>query len=208
MPKFVDLSNQKFGRWTAMERTGTKGGGALWLCKCDCGNVGEVRSNALRTGKSKSCGCYNKEVRKAVCIERNTTHGMSGTRTYTIWDNMKYRDKTKPAYKDITVCPEWSSFEAFLGDMGQCPSDFHTIDRIDNAKGYEPSNCRWATMKEQQNNRTNNVKLTAFGKTQNLQQWADDLRLDRKTISDRIKRGWTPERALSIKPVRGRNQYS
>jgi hypothetical protein len=207
MPKFVDLSNQKYGRWTVIKRVGTKTGGALWLCKCDCGNMGEVRSNALRAGKSKSCGCYNKDVHREMCIERNTTHGLTKTRTYICWDNMKHRDKSCPTYSDISVCERWMKFENFLDDMGQCPTDFHTIDRIDNSKGYFPDNCRWATMKEQQNNRTNNRKVTAFGKTQNLQQWADDLRINRETIAKRLDAGWEPEKALSLRPKIGRNQY-
>lgn len=207
MPQFVDLSNQKYGRWTVIKRVGTKAGGALWLCKCECGNTGEVRSNILRDGSSKSCGCYNKDVRRAVCIERNTTHGLAGTRTHNIWVNLKQRHKS-PKYAHITVCAEWSSFEQFLEDMGKCPTEFHTIDRQDNSKGYEPGNCRWATQKEQQNNRTNNLKITAFGETKNLQQWADDLGIHRRTIKSRLDLGWTPEQALSVKPRRGRNQYS
>jgi len=209
MPKFVDISGQIFGRWTAIKRIGTRAGGALWLCKCECGNTGEVRSNALRAGKSKSCGCYNSEVRREVCLERNLKHGHSKrgdkSRAYIIWGNLKFRNKRKK-YAGVTVCKRWTSFENFLKDMGEPPTALHTLDRIDNSKGYSPDNCRWATMKEQQNNRTNNRIISAFGKSQTLQQWSEEAKIDRKTISKRIDRGWSVERALTEKAVQGRNQ--
>lgn len=209
MPSFVDITGQKFGRWTAIERVGTKAGGALWKAICDCGNKGEVRSNALRSGTSRSCGCLNADVHRDVCIKRNTTHGnakRSGyTPTYSIWINLFTR-KYHKKYEGVTICERWKSFENFLADMGDRPSLMHSIDRIDNGKWYEPSNCRWATMKEQQNNRTNNRKIAAFGKIQNLQQWASEYEIDRKTISSRLNRGWSPETAISEPAVKGRNQ--
>lgn len=212
MPAFKDMTGQKIGRWKVLYRDGThKFGGAQWRCRCSCGNEKTVRAQSLARKDSRSCGCLNNEVRSRVCIERNTTHGHAKrghhTRTYRIWLGLSIRHLHEK-YKDITVCDRWSHFENFLIDMGECLSEKHTIDRVDNSIGYEPSNCRWATMKEQQNNRTNNRKVTVNGITKNLQQWADASNIDRKTISDRLKRGWKPERAVALPPVRGRNQYS
>lgn len=210
MPSFVDISGQKFGRWTAIKRVGTKAGGALWLCKCECGNTGEVRSNALRTGNSKSCGCYNVDVHRQACLDRNYKHGHSArgnkSRAYKIWGNLKTR-RYHQKYDGVTICERWfNSFENFLEDMGEPPTEAHTLDRFDNSKGYSPDNCRWATMKEQQNNRTNNRVIVAFGKSQTLQQWSEETKINRKTITRRLDRGWSVERALTEKAVRGRNQ--
>ncbi len=91
--------------------------------------------------------------------------------------------------------------------MGERPSLAHTLDRIDNGKGYEPDNCRWATMKDQQNNRTNNRLITLSGQTKTLAQWSENTGLGRKTISDRLRRGWPVEKALATEAKRGRNQY-
>jgi hypothetical protein len=211
MPSFVDISGEKFGRWTAIKRVGTKAGGALWLCKCDCGKIGEVRSNALRSGKSKSCGCYNLDVRREVCVKRNTKHGHAKrgnkSRAYKIWDNLKLRHHKK-SYRDVGICPRWAHFQNFLEDMGEPPSPKHTLDRINNTEGYSPGNCRWATMKEQQNNRTNNRIIIAFGESRTLQQWSEEFGIDGRTISARIQRGWPVEKALTEEPVVGKNQYS
>jgi len=101
--------------------------------------------------------------------------------------------------KGTKVCERWTSFEAFLEDMGEPPTSSLTLDRIDPFGGYEPGNCRWATMKEQQNNRTNNRHITFEGRTQTLQQWADETGLDRKTISTRIDHlGWPVSEALTL----------
>jgi hypothetical protein len=99
------------------------------------------------------------------------------------------------------VCDRWRSFENFFADMGECPSGKHTIDRIDNQRGYNPANCRWATMKEQQNNRSNNRRIEFRGETLTLQQWAERLGVTHKTISLRIdKLGWPLEQALTLQP--------
>lgn len=134
-----------------------------------------------------------------------TIHGKTCTRIYRIWCRMKNRCNNKNATQwkwyggiGIKVCERWNeSFEAFFEDMGDCPSNNHSIERMDNTKGYEPDNCRWATTKEQANNRRSNNVISCKGKTQTLQQWAEELGISHSTILMRLKAGWSIERALS-----------
>jgi len=132
------------------------------------------------------------------------THGKTGTRAFSIWANMKTRCGNPKAtrYKNyggrgITVCDRWkNSFENFLADMGEPPEGM-TLEREDTRGNYEPSNCKWATQKEQQRNRGNNHLITAESKTLCLAEWAEVQKLSRGTIKKRLARGWTPERAVT-----------
>ena len=130
---------------------------SYWLCECHCGNSCVVQGHKLTSGHTKSCGCYHIERIKGA----NTVHGYFGTPTYNSWAAMIRRctDPNNNRYKyyggrGISVCREWlDSFQSFLEDMGERPSD-RTLDRVDPDGDYKPSNCRWATAVEQRNNRS------------------------------------------------------
>ena len=202
MPAFIDLKGQVFGRLTVIERAPNAAcGRSKWLCKCSCGNMTEVQSNDLRGGKVLSCGCYSRDL----LLERRRTHGESKTRLYIIWKNMRKRchnknDTAYPRYggRGIDVCKEWDSYVSFKNwahNSGY--DDTLTLDRIDNDKGYSPQNCRWATYFEQRKNQRN-TKLY-HGKM--LSEISRDLGLSYSALKERLKRGWSIERAIS-EPLR------
>lgn len=191
MPKLIDLTGKKFGRWRVLSKGESQGNGAMWNCLCECGTTRLVNGNALRRGTSASCGCTI------------TKHGKKHTRLYNIWGGMKARcyRPTHKWYKryggrGITICDEWKhNFQAFY-DWATANGyrDDLTIDRVDNDKGYSPDNCKWSTEVEQKNNRSQfNVGVEINGRTQTLAQWATEVGLGYQTIYRRYKRGDTGE---------------
>lgn len=204
MGLFIDLTGQQFAYLNVIEKTNNRAstGSVMWKCLCKCGKECEIRSTSLRDGTTKSCGCHFLEVARKKGLAKKT-HGMTGTRAYSIWTNMKNRcfsEKNKK-YKDyggrgITVCNRWkSSFTNFFTDMGP-PPEGYSIERIDVNGNYEPSNCKWATMKEQQNNRRNNLILEYQSQKYTLQQLCDLLNKNSDKVSQRLKRGDSLEYAL------------
>ena len=137
------------------------------------------------------------------------THGMSHTRLHNIWLTMRQRCEKphcsgyhKYGAKGIRVCPEWSSFEAFRDwAFANGYEDDLTIDRVDPYGDYEPSNCRWATQKEQQNNRSNNVLLTYNGETHSIVEWSEITEMPIRILYDRYYRGWEIKRIFE-QPIR------
>lgn len=142
----IDMVGRTYGRLTVISRAGSTAlGQATWVAHCVCGNEIIVSGASMRKGHTRSCGCLHKDT--------ISTHGAYRTRTYKLWGNMKTRCATHPQYAAVSVHPAWANaYEAFLVDMGECPKGM-TLDRIDNTKGYEPGNCRWATMRTQVRNR-------------------------------------------------------
>lgn len=211
MAKLIDLTGQRFGRLVVVCRAGSDSKkNAVWRCRCDCGTEKIINGSSLRNGRTKSCGCYNDEIRADGCRKR-ATHGMKGTRLYKTWQNMKsrcYREKdiSYPNYggRGIKVCDEWlHSFEAFRDwALANGYRDNLTIDRKNPNGNYEPSNCRWQNSKQQANNRRSNKYLVCDGKRLTYAEWADLYGITERTISRRIAAGWDAERAIK-EPMKG-----
>lgn len=203
MGKAKDLTGCRYGMLTVIGFAGrSSSGNARWFCLCDCGKETVVQASALRSGLTNSCGC----LRRKVASELHKTHEQRFTRLYAIWSNMKRRcqNRNNPSYKwygaiGTTVCEEWRDFEPFYKwAMANGYRDDFTIDRIDNSKGYSPDNCRWATAKEQSNNKRNNCLIEYNGKTQTISQWAEEYGLMYATLRDRLNRyHWDIEKALT-----------
>jgi hypothetical protein len=211
MGSLIDLTGMRFGRWVAIERDPiVHAAGAYWICKCDCGTIRSVNTQALRKGKSTSCGCYHAELTSVI----NRTHGKSKTRLHNIWSSIRERCncKTSTAYKyyggkGIKLCKEWEDYEVFEkwalsnGYDANAKSHACTIDRIDNSKGYSPDNCRWVDSTVQANNQTRNVNVTFNGKTKTIAEWGKTKGWNYRIIYDRIQKyGWSVERALTEEP--------
>ena len=187
------MTGAAFGKWTVIEDLGGK-----VAVRCACGTEREVLRKNLLRGKSRSCG-------KCICRGRRT-HGASGTAEYGIWRGIIKRteDPKCEAFADyggrgIRMCDRWrQSFEAFLADMGPRPTPSHSVERGDNARGYEPDNCRWATRTEQNRNTSQNVYLTLNGETLCVAEWASRLGVVPQRIHARLSLpGWTTERVLT-----------
>lgn len=200
MPKKLDLTGQKFGRLTVVEYHSTKNKRAMWLCRCECGNERIHSTSNLKAGDTLSCGCYRTENIQRI----RTTHGMFGTRIYSIWSDMKRRctDSSVVGYENyggrgIKVCEEWTNFESFYSwaiDNGY--SDNLTLERIDVNGNYEPNNCKWATMIEQANNKRNNVIVEIDGVSKTVAEWSRLTGIPYMKIYKRVRRGWQGRKIL------------
>lgn len=219
MSKFIDMTGQRYGRLVAVSIFGRdRHKKILWNFVCDCGKEHIAAGESVRQGKIVSCGCFRDEN----FAKRNTVHGFSRRygkrkRIHKIWTAMIARckyvkdERLNKWYisKGIKVCDRWSEFKNFLEDMGDS-YDSHaekfgerntTIDRIDSKGNYCKENCRWATWKEQMNNHGYNTHIRFNGETKNLHEWAELFGIKPGTLSDRLRYGWTIEKALT-KPVK------
>lgn len=205
MKKPIDITGMKFGRLTVIRYTHSNDDKkACWDCICDCGNKINTTGKSLRSGNTKSCGCYAKEIRSVA----NLTHGdcrNGKTKEYYIWRGIKARclninNKNYSLYggRGILICKEWENdYSKFLSDMGRAPFKKATIDRINSNGNYCKDNCRWASMKEQNNNKSNNKLITFQGKTMTAKKWSEITGINYGTIIMRLHRGWTIQKTLN-----------
>jgi hypothetical protein len=174
------------------------------IAKCVCGTVKRYDIGAIISENTKSCGCWDRKSASDRLRKRMTTHGRKHTSEYNSWKGMRVRctnpkDGSYLYYggRGITVCDRWlNSFENFYDDMGDKPTPQHSIDRIDVNGNYEPSNCRWATTKEQANNKTNSVAVTICGETKPIEQWAIEIGISRQGLQWRIDKGYDDNQLL------------
>lgn len=200
--RLIDRTGKRYERLLVVARAPNASASdtnARWHCKCDCGRMVTAYGQDLAKGKHKSCGCLN--------ATQHFKHGRAGTRIYQVWKQIFQRceNPNSDAYKNygargITVDPSWRDFEIFIKDMGECP-DGMSIERINNDGPYCKDNCKWATMKMQQNNSRHNLRLRAFGREQTLAQWVDEFKIPRDRVRSRLRYGWTLERALTESPL-------
>lgn len=213
------IGGEKFGRWTPIMRfingNTTRTDRHYWFCVCDCGRSGFVLQTNLLSGQSKSCGCYKREL--------HTKHGRSGIvngkrtdRTYSIWTSMIGRCYVPTAggyerygAKGVAVCDRWRhSFENFLADMGEAPEGM-SIDRFPDRSGnYEPGNCRWATTKQQVDNRRNALEVEYDGRVMVLKDAARLSGIDYSCLRARYKKGLRGDALFHKGSYLGRNQFS
>lgn len=195
MPKIKDLTGQRFGRLTvkgfSQKDRHNKG---HWVCQCDCGNVVDVETHQLKSGKTKSCGCLKSEKTR----ERVKTHGDTGSRLYWVWAAIIQRctNPANAAYNNyggrgIKVCEEWqNSFETFRDwALANGYRQGQTIDRQNNNGDYCPDNCRLADRKTQNNNKRNTKQIEFMGERHSVTEWARIIGVDRATIRKRHAAG-------------------
>lgn len=193
---------ETFGAWTVVADAGKDSHGTPMLrVRCSCGREATRTTYAIVHGKSASC---------RTCANIKHGHGCNGARSaeYSAWMKMISRcysphDISFALYagRGIGVCDEWrgdGGYERFFAHVGPRPTASHSLDRIDNDRGYEPGNVRWATPREQTNNRRNTVRLAVHGVEKPVSDWARDLGLKLKTVRSRLRSGWSNERALGL----------
>lgn len=207
-----DLTGKRFGRLKVISFNSIKNRYANWECECDCGNTTIVRGSHLIEGTTISCGCYAKETARKKMKELASTHNLSNSRLYKVYTSIKSRCYTKnnPEYKSygergIIMCEEWKkNFKAFYNwaiqngydetaDFGKC-----TIDRIDNNGNYEPSNCRWVSMKEQSLNKRNNRKIEYKGEIYTVKEISKIKNCSYGAIQWRLNNGWSGNEIFEI----------
>ena len=198
MGAFVDFSGRVFGKWTVLYRGENKRTITQWMCRCSCGTEKLVQAAHLKTGASTCCGWVKPNAR---------THGAASLqyvqrfpKKYRTWRQMRSRC-CNPNHKNASIyngllCEAWHEYATFDSDVPDPPSDKHTIDRIDNTKGYEPGNVRWVTTAEQHRNQSNCRWIEFDGRTQLLTDWAKELGITDSTLHGRIKK-WGIQQALS-----------
>lgn len=199
MPPRKNHAGKRVERLTLIRHVPVPGRKTMWLARCQCGNEITVWITNVLRKHTRSCGCLAQETRR----KTTTKHGYYKTPTYSSWASMVYRCKHGfGKYAQVSVCKRWSNtktgFVNFLADMGERPEG-HTLDRRHNSRGYYPSNCRWATVKQQNYNRTNSVMLKHGGRRMCLAEWSNEVGIKPATLRARKQRGWSDAEALGFK---------
>jgi hypothetical protein len=201
----VDITGKIFNRLKVIDYSHTdKRSKSYWKCVCECGNEVIVRSDSLTSGNTKACGCLSKELKSKMAKTYLTKHGETKTRLYKIWSGMRDRcssfgtEKGKHyADKGITICKEWDEFIPFKEwSLSNGYESNLTIDRINVNGNYEPSNCRWLTIQEQERNRGNSIYVVYNGERKHLKDWSKDLNINYHTLYQRYKINTNPEYVL------------
>lgn len=194
MAKKIPMIGMTFGMLTVIAESGKRDGQCTWVCKCECGNITQpIGGYDLRNGRQVSCGCKKHDSEQSPLYK----HGGRRTKLYEVFKTMHRRCEAETSNRysyyggrGISVCPEWSDFAAFRDWAYKSGyEEGLTLDRIDNDGNYEPGNCRWATMKEQSNNRRNSVFIEIDGKTHTISEWSDLTGIPYETIYCRYRRG-------------------
>lgn len=193
------LIGKVFNRLTVIEYIGGSHNKYKYKCQCSCENTTTVCASHLTRGLIQSCKCLLSETTS----KNKKIHGLSKTKEYKAWFSMLQRCTNKThflyatyGFRGITVCKQWLDFISFHKDMGICP-EYHSLERIDNDKGYSKENCKWATKLEQANNTRRNHKLTFKDKTLSIAAWARETGIVVQTIHARLIYGWSVERTLT-----------
>lgn len=217
-PQVIDLTGQVFNRLTVKEFAGVRSGNSQWKCKCSCGNEAVVQGGNLKSGASKSCGCFSIEgVRKLGLASK--THGGYGSYLYNLWTRIHQRcgnprcpDYPRYGGRGITTHPDFDTFEGFqeyiLRNLGHRKLG-HSLDRTDNDGNYEPGNLRWATREEQGRNTRANVIVEVFGEAISLAEAVEKWgKVCRSTTRYRLSLGWPIEEALLAPAGKKRTPFS
>ncbi len=209
--KSKDMIGMTFNRLTIIERIpNTSYGIHKFRCRCICGKYTVVCKYPLTSGGTKSCGCYSQEVTSKIMTKHGHSKGRKRTKEFDIWKAMiarcyKINNKSYLNYggRGIKVCKRWHTFINFFSDMGNKPP-LLTLERIDNNKGYNLSNCRWATRSEQCLNTRRTKWIKYNGELKPLMKWARELNLNYGALQSRLKRfNWSVRDTLSTPTITG-----
>lgn len=201
MGKFRDLTGMRFGKLLVLKENGRKNSRVMWLCKCDCGTVKSIPSGNLTNGNSKSCGCGQRHYG----TDNNSfKHGGAKTNLYNVWKTMRQRCMNPNCHdynwyggKGVDICPEWNDYNNFREwAISSGYKNGLTLDRIDGLKNYEPDNCRWITIQEQQQNKRNVRRFEYKGETHTLTELANIYNVPKPLLRNRIDLGWDIAEAI------------
>lgn len=207
MGQLIPLENRQFGILTVLKRAPNRGKHIYYKCKCACGKTVEVRNDKLTNGQAISCGCKRKK-------RSDCKYDTANSRLYAVYTAMKQRclNERCRAYKNyggrgIKICGSWlekggfEEFQTWAYKSGYQEAEYgkYTLDRIDVNGDYEPQNCRWTTIQEQQNNTTRNIILEYKGEKHNIKKWSEIRELSYSKILKRLKLGWSVAETLGYK---------